>query len=99
MSIKINTNYKYFLIFLVYTCYGSWQEGSRHMVVAAPISTRSQTRPHALCFIYTTYVKNGNSVFLSQLIIEVFKIQLDVCVIISIILELTRYILSAIFIL
>ncbi|CAB3237553.1 unnamed protein product [Arctia plantaginis] len=43
----------------VYTCYGSWQEGSRHMVVAAPASTRSQSRPHALCFIYT-YVNDSS---------------------------------------
>nr|XP_049707272.1 uncharacterized protein LOC110382384 [Helicoverpa armigera] len=47
-----------------YTCYGSWREGSRGMVVAGPAGAPgpagSSPRPHALCFIYTTYVRNDS---------------------------------------
>ncbi|KAJ8706340.1 hypothetical protein PYW08_010966 [Mythimna loreyi] len=49
----------------VYTCYGSWREGSLGLVVAGP--ARPSGRPHALCFIYTTYVRNESGVPVSFL--------------------------------
>ncbi|XP_038219799.1 uncharacterized protein LOC119838063 [Zerene cesonia] len=52
----------------VYTCYGSWQDGPRGYVVAAPVA-RSSTHPRTFCFVYTTRAANasggGDTVWLS----------------------------------
>ncbi|CAG4967798.1 unnamed protein product [Colias eurytheme] len=52
----------------VYTCYGSWQDGTRGYVVAAPVA-RSSTHPRTFCFVYTTKAANasggGETVYLS----------------------------------
>ncbi|XP_050685747.1 uncharacterized protein LOC126980182 isoform X2 [Leptidea sinapis] len=37
----------------VYTCYGSWQEGGRGFLIAAPVA-RSSTHPRTFCFMYTS---------------------------------------------
>lgn len=42
----------------VYTCYGSWYEGNKGLVVAAPVKPQGKQR--ALCFIYHTYMKNDS---------------------------------------
>ncbi|XP_045457852.1 uncharacterized protein LOC123668102 [Melitaea cinxia] len=49
-----------------YTCYGSWREGPRGFVVAAP-RARASDAPRTLCFVYTVRNETGGgvSVFLS----------------------------------
>ncbi|KAG6465069.1 hypothetical protein O3G_MSEX014922 [Manduca sexta] len=42
----------------VYTCHGDWREGSRGFLVAAPAHAAHGHHPRALCFIYTTHLRN-----------------------------------------
>ncbi|GBP86642.1 hypothetical protein EVAR_81942_1 [Eumeta japonica] len=42
----------------VYTCHGSWRDGSLGLLVAAPVA-RSSSHPRALCFMYTHRPDNG----------------------------------------
>ncbi|XP_072948588.1 uncharacterized protein [Epargyreus clarus] len=36
---------------VVYTCYGSWQEGNRGFLIAAPVA-RASSHPRTFCFMY-----------------------------------------------
>ncbi|XP_023936992.2 uncharacterized protein LOC112045140 isoform X2 [Bicyclus anynana] len=49
----------------VYTCYGSWREGARGFVIAAPLA-RPPARPRTFCFSYTHHNESaGGAVRLS----------------------------------